>query len=70
MAQETDSLPDIVVGRQTFPRAHPRVTDTVLDDPKHLPVGFGRWIRIKLRDARIEIGRAPETRFASVAVAT
>ena len=70
MAQEGNDLPDVAVRRQVLPSAHAAVAHAVLNDPKHLPVRLERWLRIKLRDARIEPGCAPLAGLACVAVAT
>lgn len=69
IGKESYDGPDFLVRQFAIPGSHSRVTDSVLHDPKQLPVGFGRGLETELRHARIKRGRAPVTGLGGVTVA-
>jgi hypothetical protein len=66
--EERNDPPDVRVTHEVLPRAHSRVTDSVLNDEEHLLRREGRRLFRELRHAREEARRAPAARAADVAV--
>ena len=40
VSNESDNLPDLVIGQKITPRGHRRVSDSMLDDPEPFVIGI------------------------------